>query len=90
MSISALKQGEMDAMKGTNPDLEDACKKFLAITEKIKDKQEERGLVAGRIMEELRKEGRSSLKFMGWEFEIDAPAAKIKVHPIKGKSKKEY
>ena len=88
MGPSALEQTETE-MEGmsTNPDLEDACKRFLAITEKIKDKKEERDLVASRIMDALRVEGRTSLRFMGWEFEIDAPAAKIKCHPVKAKKK---
>ena len=63
-----------------------ACKEFLAVQEKKKDAEEDVKDAAKKVMGELAKEGRSSVRFSGWEFEIDTPDQKLKCHPVKGKA----
>lgn len=85
MPTAETEQMEMDKIAVDSP-LGNACKKFLAIKEKSKDLDEDSKEAAKDVMTELAKDGRTSIRFNSWEFEIDTPDQKLKCHPIKGKS----
>ncbi len=85
MPTPETQQLEMEEMPEQSP-LGKACKKFLDIKENIKDKDEEAKEAAKEIMEKMREEGRSSIRFNGWEFEMEAPEMKLLCHAIKGKA----
>lgn len=81
-------EAEQMEMENIAPDsaLGKACKKFLAVKEKIKDMDEDAKEAAKEVMAELKEEGRSSVRFNGWEFEMDTPDIKLICHPIKGRA----
>ena len=67
----------------TNPALEDACDDLIDIRLKYEDLEMKESVVISRILEALRKEGRSSLKFKGYEFNVIAPNLQLSVRVIK-------
>ncbi len=85
MPTAEAEQTEMDQMPERSP-LGKACKKFLDIKEKSKDLDEDCKDAAKEVMGEMKKEGLSSIRFNGWEFEMDTPDIKLLCHPVKGKA----
>ncbi len=78
-------QIEMTEMPERSP-LGQACKRFLETREKIRDLAENAESIASEIMVKMQDEGKSFIRLNGWEFEMDSPKVKLKVHAIKGKS----
>jgi len=78
------KQLEIPAMPERSP-LGIACKKFLDIKDKGKDLDEDAKQSAKEIMEKMKDEGISSVRFGGWEFEMETPDIKLVCHAVKGK-----
>ena len=63
--------------------LGDACDDLIDIRLKYEDLVIKESVVISRILEALRKEGRSSLKFKGYEFNVIAPNLRLSVRVIK-------
>lgn len=85
MPTAESEQMEMEVIAADTP-LGKACKKYLAAKEKEKDSKEDSNSAAKEVMTELAKDGRTSIRFSGWEFEIDTPDQKLLCHPAKGKA----
>jgi hypothetical protein len=85
MPTLEAEQLEIESLPERSP-LGKACKKYLDLKEKMKDIQEDIREAAGDVMSLMRdKEGDPSVRFNGWEFEIDTPEMKLVCHALKGK-----
>ena len=85
MPTLEAEQLEIPEMPERSP-LGQACKKFLDIKEKIKDLDEDAKEAAKEIMGKMGEETKTSIRFNGWEFEMETPDIKLVCHAIKGKS----
>lgn len=85
MPTLEAEQLEIPEMPERSP-LGKACKKVLDLKEKDKDLHEEIKEASKEVMSLMKEKDDPSVRFNGWEFEIDTPDMKLVLHPVKGKS----
>lgn len=81
-------QLEIPEMPERSP-LGKACKKYLDLREKMKDLHEDIKEAAGDVMKLMQDQPDPSVRFNGWEFEVDTPEMRLILHPLKGKTERQ-
>lgn len=71
-----LKMKELPGMP-PKTDLENACEDYLKTKGEISEKKDKLSVIAGRIVDLLKEEGRSDVKFMGYYFSLEDLGVKL-------------